>query len=388
MPEAPATLGFWGVRGSTPTVDRANWRYGGNTPCLELVAPDKTRFILDCGTGLRTLGNRRVSTPMDAHVFVTHYHWDHIQGIPFFAPLYSAQHSFHFYSFRSEHLGRQSLKRVLEAQMAQPYFPVDVNAMAARREFSEIDGGDTIQIGSTRITAKWLNHPQGCLGFRFDTSAGTIVYATDNEPGNKVLDKNIRELAAGSDIFINDAQYTPEQLAGPRKGWGHSTWQEGVAIARETGAKNLVLFHHDPDSTDQIVDSRLHEARQQFGSVWAATEGMVMRLEQRKLVVALKGARAGQRRDSHFSATVVGRGEDGREFREKTVIHSLTLYGVSVNLKRAPQLQSQVKMVIETPPDASGNTQMELVGHVVHCEPGKDGTTAVGIIFAEEPNPD
>ena len=126
-------LSFWGVRGSTPTVDPATWRYGGNTPCLELTAPDGTQFILDCGTGLRVLGSRWTAPAAGAiasgmrnpetHILVTHYHWDHIQGVPFFAPLYSENNAFRFYSFRSKHLGRDSLKQVFETQMATPYFP-------------------------------------------------------------------------------------------------------------------------------------------------------------------------------------------------------------------------------------------------------------------------
>ena len=146
MPKNVAKLSFWGVRGSTPTVDRATWRYGGNTPCLELVAPDGSQFILDCGTGLRVLGSRWAETygekPVEAQIFVTHYHWDHIQGFPFFAPLYLPQNRFHFYSFRSEFLGRDSLKQVFETQMAHPYFPVNLSAMSAAREFSEVSGGD------------------------------------------------------------------------------------------------------------------------------------------------------------------------------------------------------------------------------------------------------
>src|SRR5437879_13754987 len=117
-----AKLSFWGVRGSTPTVDPATWRYGGNTPCLELIAPDGTQFILDCGTGLRMLGSRWAAPNggknPETHIFVTDYHWDHIQGIPFFSPLYVENNEFHFYSFRSKYLGRDSLKQVFEAQMA------------------------------------------------------------------------------------------------------------------------------------------------------------------------------------------------------------------------------------------------------------------------------
>src|ERR1700720_958816 len=271
-----AKVSFWGVRGSTPTVDPATWRYGGNTPCLELIAPDGTQFILDCGTGLRMLGSRWAApnggkTP-ETHILVTHYHWDHIQGIPFFSPLYAENNEFHFYSFRSKFLGRDSLKQVFEAQMALPYFPVDMSAMNAKRKFKEVEGGDSFTIGENKITTKWLNHPQGCLGFRFETSAGTVVYATDNEPGDPKLDKSLRELAAGADIFINDAQFTPEQLATNRKGWGHSSWLEGVKIAEEVGVKNLVLFHHDPDSTDKAVDLILGDARGKFPNVWAAAE--------------------------------------------------------------------------------------------------------------------
>src|SRR5580692_7117526 len=212
MPEKLAKLTFWGVRGSTPTVDRATWRYGGNTPCLELLVPDGTRFILDCGTGLRTLGNRLAAAAgdktIDAHIFVTHYHWDHIQGMPFFAPLYSPQNRFHFYSFRSEFLGHDSLKRVFAAQMATPYFPVNLSAMSAARDFTEVGGKEQFAVGETKIKTQWLNHPQGCLGFRIETPVGTIVYATDNEPGRSEFDSSLRELAEGADIFINDAQYT------------------------------------------------------------------------------------------------------------------------------------------------------------------------------------
>lgn len=384
-----ARLGFWGVRGSTPTVDRANWRYGGNTPCLELITPEGTHFILDCGTGLRMLGNKRVqqygSKPMAAHIFVTHYHWDHIQGIPFFVPLYSEQNSLHFYSFRSEALGRNSLQRVLDAQMAKPYFPVDVSAMAAKREYTELIGGEQFEIDGTRITARWLNHPQGCLGFRFETSAGTVVYATDNEPGDPKLDRSLRELAQGADILINDAQYTPEQLKTTRKGWGHSSWQDGVDVARETGVRNLVLFHHDPESSDQIVDARLREARQQFESVWAAAEGMVMNLSGGEVDVTLRNSRTGLRRDARLPATVSGMTREGKPFREETIVNDLSLNGASFNLSHMPQLQAEVEMVIETP-GKDGPVEMRFRGHIINREPAAEGgPVSVGIIFSDDP---
>ena len=386
MTEKATTLGFWGVRGSTPTVDRANGRYGGNTPCLELVAPCGTRFILDCGTGLRGLGNKRAGEgkPLDAHIFVTHYHWDHIQGIPFFAPLYAPQHTLHFYSFRSEHLGQHTLKRVLEAQMATPYFPVDVSAMKATRNYTEVNGGDSLTINGTRVTARWLNHPQGCLGFRFETSAGIVAYATDNEPGHAEYEKNLRELAQNADIFVNDAQYTPEQLAGHRKGWGHSSWREGVNIAKEVGAKNVVLFHHDPESTDSILDARLRDARAEFDRVWMAAEGMVATMNGKCTQFSLRNARAGQRRDTYLDAVVSGESVDGKPFQEATIIHDLSLNGASLQLKHAPQIQSELLVVIQTPGQDPYSAEMRLGGHVVHCEPGPEGTSVVGIIFTDD----
>jgi len=229
----------------------------------------------------------------ETHILVTHYHWDHIQGIPFFSPLYTENNEFQFYSFRSKFLGRDSLKQVFEAQMALPYFPVDMSAMSAKRKFKEVEGGDSFEVGENKITARWLNHPQGCLGFRIETPAGTVAYATDNEPGDAKLDESLLELAAGADILINDAQFTPEQLETTRKGWGHSSWLEGVKVARKTGAKTLVLFHHDPDSTDRMVDTILRQAREEFDSVFAASEGMV--IHARRAGRHRSGAHAGNK---------------------------------------------------------------------------------------------
>src|SRR5260370_380661 len=197
-------LSFGGVRGSTPTVDPATWRYGGNTPCLELIAPDGTQFILDCGTGLRMLGSRWAAPnggkAPETHILVTHYHWDHIQGIPFFSPLYVENNEFHFYSFRSKFLVRDSLKQVFEAQMALPYFPVDMSAMSAKRKFKEVDGGDSFTVGENKIMARWLNHPQGCLGFRIETPAGRGASPAGHESGAPTHARDANGLAACSAI--------------------------------------------------------------------------------------------------------------------------------------------------------------------------------------------
>jgi len=384
-----AKLSFWGVRGSTPTVDPATWRYGGNTPCLELVAPDRTQFILDCGTGLRMLGSRWAAPDSgrfpETHIFVTHYHWDHIQGIPFFAPLYAENNEFHFYSFRSKYLGRDSLKQVFEAQMALPYFPVDMSAMNAKRKFQEVAGGESFTIGENKITARWLNHPQGCLGFRIETPAGTVVYATDNEPGDAKLDASLRELVADADIFINDAQFTPEQLETTRRGWGHSTWREGVRIAREANAKTLVLFHHDPDSTDRMVDTILRQAREEFDSVFAASEGMVITLGAPggRVDAHMPGTRTTLRREAQFRARVSGVTEGGHAFEEETVVRDLSLQGALISLRHSPRLQSELQVTMETP-GVDGVQAMKLRGYVVRIDEGAEkGHSAVGVVFTD-----
>jgi phosphoribosyl 1,2-cyclic phosphodiesterase len=385
-----AKLSFWGVRGSTPTVDPATWRYGGNTPCLELVAPDGTQFILDCGTGLRMLGSRwaapNAGSFPETHIFVTHYHWDHIQGIPFFAPLYAENNEFHFYSFRSKFLGRDSLKQVFETQMALPYFPVDMSAMSAKRKFQEVAGGETFTIGENKVATRWLNHPQGCLGFRIETPAGTVVYATDNEPGDAKLDASLRELATGADIFINDAQYTPEQLATPRRGWGHSTWLEGVHIAREVNAKTLVLFHHDPDSTDRMVDGLLRQARDEFDSVFAASEGMVITLGAPggRVDAHMPGTRTALRREAQFRAKVSGVTEGGHAFEEETLVRDLSLQGASISLKHSPRLQSELQVTMQTPGPDGLQQAMQLRGYVVRIDAGEEkGHSAVGVVFTD-----
>jgi phosphoribosyl 1,2-cyclic phosphodiesterase len=392
MTQHVAKLTFWGVRGSTPTPERDTWRYGGNTPCLELIAPNGTQFILDCGTGLRMLGNRWTAKQgdegIDAHILVTHYHWDHIQGLPFFHPFFEAQNSFHFYSFQSKYLGPDSLRQVLERQLASPYFPVDVSMMSAARNFREVTGGEKWEIEGTRITAAWLHHPQGCLGYRIDTTAGSIVYATDNEPGVPEFDQNLRQLAQGADVLIYDAQYSPEQLATERKGWGHSSWLEGVKIAREAKVGNLVLFHHDPDSSDKIVDGFLSAARQEFPSSWAATEGMCITLSERGVDVALREARLGQRRRLRFTASVSGQSEDGTVFEEKATVRDLSLHGAYLCLKNRPRLQSELRVVIDAAGQQNRSSLLSLRGTVVYFDPGREkNENGVGVVFSEEVDP-
>jgi phosphoribosyl 1,2-cyclic phosphodiesterase len=264
---------FWGVRGSTPAPQPENMRYGGNTSCVEVRIGEKI-YIFDCGTGFRVLGNqlRREfnGKPIFAHVFVSHFHWDHIQGMPFFAPLYDGpDNRFAFHSSNRT----STIQRVMQEQMAPPYFPVGLRDMKARRDFYNLDEG-RVQIDDLTVETKWLNHPQGCLGFRLETKEGVFVYATDNEPGSPVFDANVRKLAEGADVLIYDAQYLPEEYEARRRGWGHSHWREAVRVVMESGAKELVLYHHDPEHDDRCIDGVVEEARNHFARVRAAAEGM------------------------------------------------------------------------------------------------------------------
>ena len=171
---------FWGVRGSTPTPQAENLRYGGNTSCVEVRVGNQI-YIFDCGTGFRVLGHELErefgDRPFSAHVFVSHFHWDHIQGMPFFRPLYDSPHSQFFFHSSSR---TRSLEQVMTEQMSSPYFPVHLDQMRARRDFYDIQNGCLDMEDGIRIKTQWLNHPQGCLGFRIETNDGVLVSATDN----------------------------------------------------------------------------------------------------------------------------------------------------------------------------------------------------------------
>lgn len=269
---------FWGVRGSTPTPQAENLRYGGNTSCVEVRIADSI-YVFDCGTGFRTLGHellrQSAGNPIFAHIFVSHFHWDHIQGIPFFAPLYSSPDNHFMFHCSSRTRG---LQQVMQEQMAAPYFPVDMSEMKAHRDFFDIEQGRVPMDQHLTVQCMWLNHPQGCMGFRLETKAGIVVYATDNEPGDPAFDKNVRTLAAGADILIYDAQYLPEEYQARKRGWGHSHWREAVNIVMESGAKELILFHHDPDHDDGCIDKIVEQARDYYPRVRAAAEGMELQL--------------------------------------------------------------------------------------------------------------
>lgn len=291
---------FWGVRGSTPTPERRNSRYGGNTPCIEVRLANGTLIILDCGSGLRGLGKSLLrefgERPIHAYVFLTHFHWDHIQGIPFFLPLYRKGNVFLFHSVLRKGL---ELRGAVEGQMVNPYFPVDMSVMGSTRHFYDLDE-HAINLNGAIISSAPLNHPGECVAYRVDADGASFVLATDTEPGSAFHDRSVRELTKGADVFVYDAQYTPEQLIGEKKGWGHSSWLEGTRIAHEMGAKRLILFHHDPDHEDSFVDGLVEKARQEFPSSSGAAEGMVIELPSGALNLAIPTEASDRRRERRY----------------------------------------------------------------------------------------
>ncbi len=270
-------LKFWGVRGSIPTPSPENLGYGGNTTCLEVKLEGGAVVVIDGGTGARKLGldllERSGGAKLDLNVLMTHFHWDHIQGIPFFAPLYSPANHIRFHTTRPA----EDVKNILEGQMTHPYFPVAFHLLAAKREFYSLSGLKNEMIGEVTVHPFALNHPQGATGYRLESGGKVLVHACDHEHGDETLDRTIREYATGADVLVYDAQFTPSEYPA-KKGWGHSTWMEGVRVAKDAGVKQLVLAHHDPSHTDDFLRVMVEEARQHFDNVNLAAEGESIRL--------------------------------------------------------------------------------------------------------------
>lgn len=262
------TVRFLGVRGSIATPGMAA---GGNTACVEVVAGD-TRIILDAGTGLRTLGNERMASGIrHSTILLSHLHWDHVAGLQFFTPIYVPGYRVEIASGPN---GVMSHEEAIRSLFRAPFFPVAFDELAAVVTTRELRVNDRFQIGDITVTMARLNHPDPVYGFRLDHGGHSIVYATDTEHF-ACVDPTLKKLAAGADILIYDAQYTPEEY--PSKvGWGHSTWQAGAELARAAGVPQLVLFHHDPSRTDAQLAALEARAAAELPGTVAAREGMVL----------------------------------------------------------------------------------------------------------------
>ncbi len=264
---------FWGVRGSCPTPGPETAGVGGNTSCIEVTA-GRTRIVLDGGTGLRGLGNELLRQgPVDASVLLSHVHWDHIQGIPFFTPIYVPGTRLHFVAGTHTQTLEQSMRR----QMSAPHFPVDLSEVPATISFMEVRDKQRFVLGDAEITAVRANHPDAVYAYRIEHGGRSVVYATDTEH-YACVDQRLVALARNADVLIYDAQYLPEEYTGvkgmSRVGWGHSTYEAGVELARAAGVDKLVLFHHDPTRDDDGVRQIEERTRTLFDNACAAREGV------------------------------------------------------------------------------------------------------------------
>lgn len=265
---------FWGVRGSIACPGHDTLGYGGNTSCVEMRCADRL-FIFDGGTGLRELGRALHGADyLEADLFLSHTHYDHVFGLPFFGPFFNPHNRFRMWA---GHLRPQyTLEEILRHMMTSPLFPVPVDVFAAKMEFHDFDSGDTLdRWDGVTIKTVALKHPNGATGYRVEHAGRAVCYVTDTEHQPGKLDEDILGLIAGADLLIYDATYTDDQF--PRhKGWGHSTWQEGARLSRAAGVKQYAIFHHDPSHDDAFMDRVAAAAKKEFANAIVAREGMTL----------------------------------------------------------------------------------------------------------------
>ena len=266
------TLHTHGCRGSSPVAGADFDHYGGLTTCFEIVTGSDRVILVDAGTGIHSLLNSR---PADTRysIFLTHVHWDHIQGLPFFTPLYDPDADIEFYGRPVDGL---SIAEAIEGVMKPPFFPVSFLGSASRKRYPDLDGG--ARLGDLAVGWTALYHPSGVTGYRFEKDGRVLVIATDVEAGDADSDRAVRQLAAGADVLVHDAQYLPDEYAASKTGWGHSTWEHAVAVAVDAGVGQLVLTSHDPDRTDAQVEAIVTAARSFFPNTLAAYTGMSLQV--------------------------------------------------------------------------------------------------------------
>ncbi len=287
----PPLVRFWGVRGSIATPGAGTVFYGGNTTCVEVRA-DGELIVLDAGTGIRPLGLALAGEfngrPLNLTLLLTHTHWDHIQGFPFFVPAYNPKNNVRILGYEG---ARQGLAATLGTQMESPYFPVGLKELPGNIQIEELRDME-FTVGQVRVQAMFVNHPGICVGYRLNTSVGSIVFIPDNEPFHRMKtepgtadaktlefaeqqDGKLVEFIRDADVLIMDAQYEREEYE-KRVGWGHGCVDDVAALATRAGVKQLFLFHHDPAHDDERISRMLANARQLAGPgthVEAAREG-------------------------------------------------------------------------------------------------------------------
>ena len=270
---------FWGVRGSFPCPLSTHMRYGGNTSCVA-VQCGKHLVVLDAGTGIRALGQSILRGPQKKiNLLLSHVHWDHINGFPFFDPAYQAGFQIDIRAGHLKHQGH-STKDIMAHQMGEPTFPIKLDALSAELSFTDFRSGETFSLDNEiQVRTAPLSHPNEATAYRIEYQDQSMCYVTDTEHTNGTLDTTILNLIQGTDLVIYDSTYTDTEYE-TRAGWGHSTWQEGVRLARAAGAKRLAIFHHDPDHDDAFMDEVANAATALWSGAFVAKEGLTVSLSE------------------------------------------------------------------------------------------------------------
>ena len=265
---------FWGTRGSIPTPGPATVRYGGNTACVEVRDATGALLVLDAGTGLRELGVYLMSAngkrPLSVDILLSHLHWDHIQGLPFFRPAFVPNSKLRIVGPKQS----RSMKTLLGLGMDDPFFPVDLDDIPAKIEIGEMTNGSEERIGPYRVRSASIFHPQPALAYRIEADGRTVVYATDTEDAFSGKPNPVIELAAGADTLIHDAQFLQSDF---KPTWGHSTIDAAIDVAAKAKVKRLVLYHHDPERSDDALDHIGRDAQRAGRERLAGLEVVVAR---------------------------------------------------------------------------------------------------------------
>lgn len=275
MGEAMLNVTFHGVRGSTPCSGPSTEKYGGNTACVSLTTAGQPPILLDLGTGLRYFGKKFAhlcDEPLQATALVTHLHWDHVQGLPFFTPM--LKEGSHLSIYGPLQSDGSSFQSAIENVVSPPTFPVGFDAFPGRFDFHSV-GNSEFSVGDFHVMSRTVPHTGTTVGYRVEFGGKTVAYISDHQQpldGSLVFPDSVRELAEGVDVLIHDSQYTPEEFE-KKAHWGHCTPEFAVHIGVECGAKKVVLFHHDPERTDAELDASPHVVKKQGIEVVVATEG-------------------------------------------------------------------------------------------------------------------
>jgi phosphoribosyl 1,2-cyclic phosphodiesterase len=268
---------FYGVRGSLPVCGREFEKYGGNTTCIKILREKANRIaILDAGTGIRKLGKEIIEEGLNQHIInivFSHFHWDHIQGFPFFLPAYNPNQKIGILA-----LGRRGkahdLKGIFSQQMQEEYFPIQMEMMGAQFDFLSYGDQEIIQGAFVKSIPQYHKRSGGSYGFRLNDEGVSMVVCTDLEYVDGIIDPAIVAFAKDADLLIHDGQYTTEEYQNKFKGWGHATWEQAVEVALQAHVKKLVITHHDPDHNDEFLDDLEKKCQKKFPNSLFAKEGM------------------------------------------------------------------------------------------------------------------